>query len=123
MKVGKQLRHNLPMLKMIHEARDETKRNAAKCCSRELCEAMSEIARNMLKGNIPLSEAQYTTLRRYVQDMEKLADKRSSLKTKRNVIQKGGFIGALLGPALKVLLPAVGSIASSIFPALTGGRR
>ena len=120
-KVGRKLKPTLPMLKMIHEAKDGTRRNVMSCCSRDICEAMTEIAKNMLKGNIPLTETQYSTLRRYVRDMELLADKKSTLRDKRQTLQKGGFLGALLGPALKILSPVVGTIASSILPSLTGG--
>lgn len=112
--VGKDLKQNIHLLKMLHEARGDTKRRVLQCCSRDMCNALSEIASNMLKGNIPLTERQYNELRPHAADIERLSKKKTALTTKRQILQKGGFIGAILGPALSLLAPAVGSLVSAI---------
>jgi hypothetical protein len=68
---------------------------------------MSEVADNLLKGNIPLTNSQLELLRPSAKELETLAKKRTPLAKKRQILQKGGFIGALLGPAVGLLAPMV----------------
>ena len=68
---------------------------------------MSEVADNLLKGNIPLTNSQLELLRPSAKELETLAKKRTPLTKKRQILQKGGFIGALLGPAVGLLAPMV----------------
>ena len=62
-----------------------------------------ECAKNILKGNVPLSRRQMSTLRRQKQNLRQLALKKVAVKKKKKILQKGGFISALLGPALSLL--------------------
>lgn len=115
---GKDLKKNVDMLRMLHEAKEHTRRGFLKCCPGDVCNAISEVASNTLKGNIPLTDAQYAGLKRHAKDLETLARKKTSLTKKRQIIQKGGFITALLGPALRLLTPVIGSMAKSLAPSI-----
>ena len=117
-KIGEALRKHAPLLPVLLEARDPVRKRYMSCCSREMCDAMSELADNLLKGNIPLTEAQLELLRPSAKDIETLAKKKTSLKDKRNILQKGGFFGALIGPAIKILGPLV----SGLVGAFGGGK-
>jgi len=64
---------------------------------------MCECAKNLLKGNVPLSPAQLRTLRRHKQKLRQLAVKKTSLAKKKKLVQSGGFLGALLTPIISVL--------------------
>jgi len=66
-------------------------------------DCFSECAKNVLKGNVPLSKRQFSRLEREKTNVRALASKRTSLRKKRRVVQKGGFVGALLMPALAAL--------------------
>jgi len=55
---------------------------------------VSECAKNVLKSNVPLCDAQMTKLRRRRQDLRTLSVKKTSLREKRKIIQKGGFLTA-----------------------------
>ena len=63
---------------------------------------MSECAKNVLKGNVPLTNAEMSKLRPRRQDLRALSVKKTSLAKKRKIIQKGGVLLALLAPALSV---------------------
>ena len=115
---GKDLKKHIDMLRMLHEAKEHTRRGFLKCCPGDVCNAISEVASNTLKGNIPLTDAQYAGLKRHAKDLEALARKKTSLTKKRQIIQKGGFITALLGPALRLLTPVIGSMAKSLAPSI-----
>lgn len=70
---------------------------------------LSECAHNILKGTVNLTPAQYKKLKKYKLQLRVLANKKASAKKKKSTIQKGGFIGALLGALLPVLTELVGS--------------
>ena len=46
---------------------------------------------------------QLRKLRREKHNLRRLALKKTPLKKKRKILQKGGFLGAILAPALSVL--------------------
>jgi len=93
----------LPTLRRIHRMGEKAKRQYVKRCNRQFIDCVSECAKNVLKGNVPLSNAQMNKLRSRRQDLRALSVKKTSLTKKRKIIQKGGFLSALLAPALSVL--------------------
>ena len=91
------------MLKRIRKMDDRAKREYVRKCDKEFVDCVSECAKNVIKGNVPLNERQMTNLRRKRQDLRALSKRKTSLRTKRKILQKGGFLGALLPPVLSVL--------------------
>jgi len=57
-----------------------------------------------------LKEAQLRKLRREKDNLRALALKKTPLKKKRKILQKGGFVGALLTPVLSI----IGNILSGV---------
>jgi len=122
--IGKDLREHVALLQMLQEAREPVRRQYLSCCSRGVCNAMSEVADNLLKGNIPLTNSQLELLRPSAKELETLAKKKTSLTKKRQILQKGGFIGALLGPAVGLLAPMVlEPLVSGLMGSILGGRK
>ncbi len=66
----------------------------------KLQKILREIAHNLVKGNVKLTPKQLEKLKRHKQDVRLLATKRTPLKRRQRIAQKGGFIGALLAPLL-----------------------
>ena len=64
---------------------------------------MSECAKNAIKGNVPLTGPQKANFRRRKKDVRALSIKKMSLTKKRRILQKGGFLTALLPPVLSIL--------------------
>ena len=94
----------LPTLRRIHRMREKAKRDYVEKCDRQVIDCVSECAKkNVLKGNVPLTNAQMSKLRPRREDLRALSVKKTSLAKKRKIIQKGGFLSALLAPALSVL--------------------
>jgi len=75
-------------------------------------ECISECAKNILRGNVQLSAKQKRALRRNRQNLRRLSIKKTSLKKNRQIIQNGGFLGAIIAPILATL---GGSLLSSLF--------
>jgi len=93
----------LPVLKRIRKLGDRAKKEYIRKCDREFVDCVSECAKNVIKGNVPLTDRQMTNLRRKRHDLRALSKKKTSLRHKRKILQKGGFLSALLPPVLAVL--------------------
>ena len=57
---------------------------------------------NVLKGKAPLTPAQKVKLRRHKHNLGKLSTKNTSIKARKKILQRGGFVGALITPILSV---------------------
>lgn len=80
-----------------------------------LIKAVCECALNILKGRVPLSSTQKARLKRHKKDLRTLTRKKTSLKTKKRILQKGGFLHPLLAPLLAPIIgSAVGGIANAV---------
>jgi len=106
------MRRYLPVLKRIQRMSDKAKRKVIKDCDRQLIECFCECSKNILKGNVPLNGRQMRQLRRRKNNLRALALKKTSLKAKRKILQTGGFIGALLAPAIGIIANLVGGLVS-----------
>jgi len=101
--MSKRVKKYLPVLKRITKLGEKAKRDYVRKCDKEFLDCISECAKNVIKGNVPLSNRQKTKLRRNRNDLRALSVKKTSLRKKRRVLQKGGFLSALLPPVLAVL--------------------
>jgi hypothetical protein len=82
-----------------------------KKCGKESVIRICECIRNLLKANIPVKSTHLKKLSRHKQTLRQLALKHTSLKTRKRLLQKGGFLGALI-PAI---VPALASLLGGIF--------
>jgi hypothetical protein len=71
----------------------------------QLC--LQECALNILKGNVPLSKAQFKKLKNHKNNLRQLSRKRTSHKTRLQIEQKGGFLPLLLAPIVGSLLGGI----------------
>ena len=66
--------------------------------NRRQIESISEIALNLLKGNIFIPKSSFERLKSYKDKLLYLTQKKPSLKQKKEVLnQKGGFLPVLAG--------------------------
>ena len=93
----------LPVLKRIRRMGDKARRQYVRKCDREFVDCISECVKNVIKGNVPLTDRQKADLRRKRKDLRAVSARKTSLRAKRKIIQKGGFLTALLPPVLSVL--------------------
>ena len=69
----------------------------------DLIECICEISLNVLKATAPISRQSKKRLTRHKTSLRKLVDRKLSLKKKRNIIQSGDFLPALLGAVIPIL--------------------
>ena len=97
------VRQYASVLKRIRKMGDKAKRAYVRKCDKSFVDCISECAKNIIKGNVPLTKRQKARLRRSRNDIRALSVKKTSLRKKRKILQKGGFLTALLPPVLALL--------------------
>ena len=101
------LRDQIKLLDYLRDISPRRQKLLIKGADRPILEAFSEICLNIIRENIPLSPQHVDKLRPYEEDIYQLSLKRHSVAKKKRIIQKGGFLGALLGSVLPVLISTV----------------
>ena len=98
------LKKYAPYLHLLHKCSPRARKSLVdKHCNKEFMNCICECAKNVLDGNVDLSDSHKRTLKRHRELLHKLVSKRTSMKNKNKILQTGGFFGALLGPIVKVL--------------------
>jgi hypothetical protein len=98
------LRRHLPLLKKLSKSNKSDRDRIITISDDEFIRSVCECAKNALNGNIRLTTKQKNRLRKNKGDIKLLANPRVSLNAKRRrIIQRGGFIGPLIGAALSVI--------------------
>jgi len=100
--MSRRVKKYLPVVKRITKLCEKAKRDYVRKCDKEFLDCISECAKNVLKGNVALTDRKKTKLRRSRNDLRALSVKKT-LRKKRGILQKGGFLSALLPPVLAVL--------------------
>ena len=91
-------------LRVLSRAKPKVKRIVIWKADKQFIKCLCECGKNVLKGNVPLTYRQSRCLRPYKIHLRDLVCKKVSIKRKKIILQKGGFIGALLRPLTKLLL-------------------
>jgi hypothetical protein len=68
-----------------------------------LINAISEISKNCLTGNLPLKKSEITKLKKYKKVLRFIANKNSLKKRRKVILQRGGFLNILIPSALHLL--------------------
>ena len=97
------IKRNLPLLKVLCGAKPALIKAVLKGTSPDLINTLSECSLNILKGHVCLTSAWKKQLCRYKQSLHALSKKGTSLKRRKQILQKGGYLGALLKPVWSVL--------------------
>lgn len=95
----RRVREILPELKRLNSIKGDARRKYLKTCNGKIIDCLSECIKNLLKGRLSLKAKAVKALRRYRRFLRKVALKKTPQNARRRIIQKGGFLGALL-PAL-----------------------
>src|SRR5206468_1912497 len=102
--MSRTLKKFAPYLKVLQKSSPKVRRKLTKKnCNPEFIKCICECAKNILIGNVDLSPQDKRRLKHHRHSLRKLMLKKTSLKTKKKIVQTGGFLGALLGPIVKIL--------------------
>lgn len=102
--MSSRLHKHANLLRALHRASPSIRRRLLhEYCNGDFVCCIVECIKNLLKGNVPLSNAQKSKLKSKKKHLRLMTLKKTSLAKKRKLIQSGGFLGALLGPIVSVL--------------------
>ena len=102
--MSKRVKKNAETLRFLAHCTPKQRKLLLESADKELVTTICECTMNVLKGNVPITKAHKKKLSRYKQHLRNIADKKkSSLKRKEILIQKGGFLGLILKPVLQTL--------------------
>lgn len=91
------------MIRLLARAKPPAVKTVIKAASPELVKFLCECSHNVLRGNVPLTTCQKRRLRCHKNKLRALTRKKLSFKKRKQILQTGGFIGALLKPVISVL--------------------
>jgi hypothetical protein len=100
--VPKELIPHAAILKVLARSKPKILARQIKLLSPQVIRAIKDISKNVIKGSVRLSKSQKQKLRAHKKLLSELALKKTSLKRSKNILQKGGFLGALLAPLIGV---------------------
>ena len=104
------LKSHYPTLELLNKATPELRKAIISKCGPDLLKCISEVAVNVLRGNLELPDSSAKKLKKHSASIRKVASKRVSVKDKKKIInQKGGF----LLPLLAAVLPTLASLLTS----------
>lgn len=101
--MSKRFKRNSEKLSQLYKASAKDKQKAIKNASGDLLGALSDCACNIIKGNVPLTTKQFNQLKKHHKHLKSLA-KKTSVKSKKKILQRGGFLNLLLKPIAQLLL-------------------
>ena len=101
--MSRRIKRQAQMLKFLSKATPKTVKAIVTNCDGDLVDAISECSLNILKGNVPLKKCQHKRLSKYKNHLRCMTNKNISKRRKKALLQKGGFLQALLSPVLSVL--------------------
>ena len=109
--MASRLRKHYPILKELARAKPKVRRKILRAASIDLVRCLCECSHNILRGNLKLSPKQKKKLKHHSKTLRSLAGKKVGLKRKKKLIlQKGGFLPALLTPILGIASSLIGNL-------------
>ena len=112
--MSKRLKKLAPTLQYLANCNQRTAKTIIREAPPPLVHCVSDICYNLLNGKVKLTPKEKKRLIRYKKHIRKVAKRATTKKTKKKIIQTGGFLRAILAPLLgSVLAPLTQSIFGS----------
>ena len=108
--VSQRLKKHANELVYLQKARPCIRKHLITNADRSLVDCLCERADNILRGNVPLTKLQKEKLARNKAGLRALTKKSFSLKEKKAILQKGGFLESLLAPIASVVAPLLSTL-------------
>ena len=99
-----QIKKHLPLMQYLAKGKPKINKAIIEESGSDVMKLFCECAKNTLNGNVKLTPVQYKKLKRYKTQLRQLTDKKIGHKKKKKLLQRGGFLGALLGAVIPALI-------------------
>ena len=98
------MKRNIDTLRVLHKANPKLRKAILANSNNDLVLALCEVVWNILNGTVHLSTKAKRNLSKHKSVLRSVINKSVGVKAKRQLFtQKGGFLAAVLGPALALL--------------------
>ena len=98
-------RKEATVLTALYHLSEEQRKALLRKADAKFVRRICECALNVLIGNVPLSKGHNSRLRKHAKVLRKLAASDITLQRRKNIIvQRGGFLPALLAPLIGTIL-------------------
>jgi hypothetical protein len=101
--MNRRLVQMLPEFRRLCRMSNRERKEFIKSCGKDFIECICECVKNLLKGNAPLKQKQLQCIRRHRQSLRKLALTKTSLASRKRILQSGGFLQYLIGPVVSAV--------------------
>ena len=101
--VSSHMKKNAGILKILSRSKGKVLKDIIRASDTSLVKAVCECAANVLKGYVHISSPQKKRLKQFVKELRAITNAKVSLKKRRHIIQKGGFLPALLTPLAAII--------------------
>ncbi len=107
------LKRNWLFLRALKTATPKQRKAIIRAGGKDLVLAICEIVDNLLRGTVTLSAGQRKKLQRYKKILREIANRKVGVRKKTNhLVQRGGFLSALLAPTLGIIASLIGEAIS-----------
>lgn len=109
--MSSRLRKFAPTLQYLAKCDKHNAKSIVNNSKPEFVNCISDICHNILRNKVILTPKEKKKLSKYKHQIRRIARPKTTKKTKKVLIQKGGFLSAILAPLLgSVIGPLVNSI-------------
>lgn len=105
--MSKALEENIHWLHVLHQGHPKVRKVILENGKKSLVTCLCECAKNILNRNVPVQPHHLKKLKHYRKDVFCLVNKKVSQKKKKQILQKGGFLKALLAPIAVALFSSI----------------
>ncbi len=113
--MSKRLKKNIELLKILKKAKPKQRKLLLKAAENDLIYCLCECIDNVLRGNVKLTAAKKKELAKHATVLRNIVDRRTKLHKKRALlVQKGGFLPALLTPVLGIAAGLIGDLLGNL---------
>lgn len=94
------VKKHLPLLQLVQSSKPKLRKSIIANCGLDLIETIDECIYNTLNGNIPLTDSEKNSLKKFKSILRKVLKAKGGLNNKRKVISQSGgsFLPTLLQP-------------------------
>ena len=108
--MSERVKYLTPFVITLRDLSPRKQKQLMSCCNGQHIRAFQEVALNLVKGTVELTPDQLKICQKWHKPIKVLARKDYSLKDKKRLlVQKGGFLGAIL----PIIASVLGSVLSS----------
>ena len=98
----------VPVLKRVRRLTPAKQKKFIGTCHNDILKCIGICVKHIINGKARLTSAQLKKLRRRKQLVRSLARKNTSLKSKRKILQTGGFLGLILPSVVSLMTSLLG---------------